>query len=369
MRSNVRPPALLPYIARLDTFRAIAALAVVVTHYFGPMFPDTLERFALGGAGVTFFFVLSGYLITAVLFADEGGNRWSRLKRFYIRRSFRIFPLYYFVLLAGFILGIRGFAEAWPWSWLYLMNFCPILCRDPGEIVYVSHLWTLAVEEQFYLLWPLLVLSLPKRWLPVAVVVTVFAIYAYTFASYQWFPSIAMPNRLRAWSLVSHAPALLIGALIAIAQHRGRIVQAERTLRWLLPITAPTMLLLSYDLADIVGGWHPFLNFPLRPLGQVLFMAWLIAKAVSDGPFASSWGGKVLPWIGGISYGIYVYHLPIRSVVDKLDPMLTSWMIRSGGVAVTILIAWLSYRLMEKPLREIGRGLAQRGSARDQAAS
>lgn len=97
------------------------------------------------------------------------------------------------------------------------------------------------------------------------------------------------------------------------------------------------------------------------PIGQGLLMAWLIARAVVDGPNGSSWSGRWLPGRGTISYGIYVYHVPIRSYVDKYDPTWTQLMPRIVGVVITIAVVWLSYRLMKAALRRIGRELAGNG--------
>lgn len=347
---------MLRHIPRLDTFRAIAALAVVWTHFFAAMLPDWLERIAFGATGVTFFFVLSGYLITQVLLADDHGGWRARLRRFYIRRTFRIFPLYYFVLLAGLALGIQGFSQSMPWSALYLMNFCPVLCGDVRVTVYASHLWTLAVEEQFYLVWPLLVVFLPRRWLIAATIFIIVGCLAYVYLAFR-HPSIMMPAQLLDWSPVVHAPALLVGALLALVTDRRDIADVERALRWLLPVTAPCMLLISFDIASLLQSTASFVIWPIRPLGQALFMAWLIAKAVSDGPDASTWGGRVLPALGTISYGIYVYHLPILGLIEEYG-VLASMIGRLVAVGGVIVVASASYVLMEKPLRRWGRGLA-----------
>src|SRR5262249_25262316 len=99
------------------------------------------------------------------------------------------------------------------------------------------------------------------------------------------------------------------------------------------------------------------------PLGEVLVMSWLIARAALDGPAGARWGGRWLPALGVISYGIYVYHQPIRSFVDTYDPTWTLVTPRVIGVAVTIGVAWLSYYCMELPLRRIGRRIARRPDA------
>src|SRR5262249_36057770 len=144
------------YIPRLDSFRAIAALLIVYHHYFAAIMPVRLNT----SQGVAFFFVLSGFLITKLLLHDHG-TTGQILGRFYVRRTFRIFPLYYFVLILGIAVDSPGFRGSLPLSALYLTNVEMILRND--WVASASHLWTLAVEEQFYLLWPPIMLLLGRR--------------------------------------------------------------------------------------------------------------------------------------------------------------------------------------------------------------
>jgi len=162
------------YIARLDTFRAIAALLIVHHHYFSPLLPPAL-RFDTS-FGVSFFFVLSGFLITGILLEDRGKPRGTALAQFYIRRSFRILPLYYFVLLFGLTLNIPGFWNSLPWSPFYLVNI-GIMVHDFGYFANLAHFWTLAIEEQFYLLWPFVVLFTRRVWIVAGAIVVASALY------------------------------------------------------------------------------------------------------------------------------------------------------------------------------------------------
>lgn len=324
---------------------------VIFTHYFEHIAPWPLNNMGFGQAGVSFFFALSGYLITSVLLADKGAPS-DRLRRFYIRRSFRIFPLYYFVLAAGVGFGILGFRESLPWSALYLNNFCHILC--PEGLYYAGHLWSLAVEEQFYLIWPFVIIFLPLR---AAACLAAILIFIGIMAPH-WAPRWPMPAAFWDRALLVHASTLCGGALLAMAQHTGYMRQTERALRWLLPLTIPNALTISMDVWTWVGTNYPLLSWPGRPVLMLLLMLWLIARAVTDGPDGSSWGGRWLPWLGTISYGLYVYHLPLRYLADRYDPM--QWTPRIACVALTILVSWLSYHYFEDPLRRIGRRLAQR---------
>lgn len=356
----------LPYIPRLDSFRAIAALAVIWCHYFDPMLPSAWRNTAVGMAGVIFFFVLSGYLITNVILADAGLPPRERLRRFYLRRTFRIFPLYYVAIALGLAFGIRGFWTSQPWSALYLVDACLILpgC-DSTKLGYTAHFWTLGVEEKFYLLWPLLVIFVPRRRAIVATLLLAATVYGFLIAAFgpYWLPPIEQLSRLWEWAPVAVIPAICAGALLAFAANTGLLARTERVLRWLLLLTVPMTLFLSSTLASYAALLHPALYWVPAPVGEVLVMSWLIARAALDGPSGASWGGRWLPALGVISYGIYVYHQPIRSFVDTYDPTWTLITPRVIGVAATIGLAWLSYTCMELPLRRIGRGIASRPGA------
>lgn len=337
---------------------------MIWVHYFDPMMPAAMQSAGLGGLGVTFFFVLSGYLITTILLANDDKQAREQLRTFYIRRTFRIAPLYYFVLAAGLALAIPGFWYSQPWSVLYLTNLMPLLSsKDIGPLAYVGHLWSLAVEEQFYLVWPLAVVFLPRRALWLVAICAVAAVNLYIIAAVAMRMPAIVDGRVFAWTPFASLPALCIGALVSLAQSSLRLREAERVLRWLLPFTVPTLAFLSLNLAMMAATISPAITL-FTPLGQILVMAWLIARAALDGPEGSSWGGPVLPWLGAISYGLYVYHLPIRYFVDRLDPEWDSLATRIIGVAATILIAWLSYKFMESPLRQLGRNVATPNSSR-----
>jgi peptidoglycan/LPS O-acetylase OafA/YrhL len=355
-----------PYIPRLDSFRAIAAFAVIWCHYFDPMLPLAWRNYAVGMAGVIFFFVLSGYLITSVILADGGLPSSERLRRFYVRRTFRIFPLYYFALALGLALGIRGFWTSQPWSALYLVDACVILPScDVTKLGYTAHFWTLGVEEKFYLLWPLVVIFASWRWAIAFTLLLAAAVYGFligTFGPY-WLPPVERLSRLWEWAPAAVVPAICAGALLAFAGKAGLLERTERMLRWLMPLTISMTLFLSSTVASTAALLHPALYWVPAPLGEVLVMSWLIARAALDGPSGSSWGGRWLPALGVISYGIYVYHQPIRSFIDIYDPTWTLITPRVIGVAATIGVAWLSYYCMELPLRRLGRRIASRPHA------
>ena len=149
---------------QLDGLRAIAVLLVVWSHWAS----GYIHIFGthLGVLGVQLFFVLSGYLISGILIDcslrdNEGRQRWFVLRQFYIRRFLRIFPLYYAILGLAVYVNVPPFRTTWPWHAAYLSNvhFWLVGSRES----YGGHLWSLSVEEQFYLCWPMLMLFMPKK--------------------------------------------------------------------------------------------------------------------------------------------------------------------------------------------------------------
>src|SRR5687768_1429660 len=159
------------YFRQLDALRALAVSMVIFSHWPGyhhDMWSDDLFWFN-GEIGVKLFFVISGFLITGILLderikADQNDlGKASLLKTFYIRRFLRIFPLYYATLFVAFVLGHPDVVASWKWQVTYLSNFFYAMRGEYlGE---VSHFWSLAVEEQFYFVWPLIILFVPKKWL------------------------------------------------------------------------------------------------------------------------------------------------------------------------------------------------------------
>jgi peptidoglycan/LPS O-acetylase OafA/YrhL len=165
-------PRLLKYMPQLDGLRAIAVAMVVVRHYYLVTEIDTAIY------GVRLFFVLSGFLITGILLASREAlqmglvpSRAHALRQFYIRRTLRIFPLYYLVVGVGLIVGVPEALEFAPWLLTYTLNWR--IAAQGWYMEHYAHLWSLAVEEQFYLLWPWVILLVRNNWvLPSAIIMT-----------------------------------------------------------------------------------------------------------------------------------------------------------------------------------------------------
>jgi peptidoglycan/LPS O-acetylase OafA/YrhL len=154
----------------LDGLRAFAVLAVIVEHAFGIRWAQTrFETWSPGNVGVRLFFVLSGFLITGILLSgrrdaeDTGASKRSVWTAFYLRRSLRIFPLAYAAIALACIAGAPTIRQHLGWYVTYTENF--LFARQYSFEPPLSHFWSLAVEEQFYLIWPVVMLLVPETWL------------------------------------------------------------------------------------------------------------------------------------------------------------------------------------------------------------
>lgn len=348
------------YLPQLDSLRAFAVILVCIHHWVH-------GRYSLGIIGVQLFFVLSGYLITGILLnlrkaIVEGKQTWRfSLRRFYIRRFLRIFPLYYFCLFVFFALDLFGIREAFPWHLFYLSNVYFFLRGQfSGQF---SHFWSLAVEEQFYLFWPCLVLlaSRARMWAAGFICVSL--------ALRIWFFVIGTDNFAQYGTLVfSNLDTLGMGALIAWASNDGEEEQ-RRAKRW-LALAAPCCLA-EIVLARFYQGLGVWMI--LDPVAIGALSAWVVWKASTgfQGVVGRILELPVLVAIGRISYGIYVWHMfaPsfLRGILRTfgLSPGLNFgvWGL-SLSFLITILIATITWTLFEKPINNLKRFFPYQGKGR-----
>src|SRR5215470_1615655 len=214
------PSTPLPHMLQLDALRALAVLAVLVAH-LSPR-SSTVFKIAklidLGGLGVRLFFVISGFLITGILLESKSYAERNRLpvtyafRQLYVRRILRIFPLFYLVLSVAALLDILPVRETFAWHATYLTNFYIFFNGWNGSI---NHLWTLAVEEQFYLVWPWIILLVDRRNLVTAIVVTIGIGPVFRLVCGLWTGNEATP--ILPFSCLD---TLGLGALLAVWKNR-----------------------------------------------------------------------------------------------------------------------------------------------------
>jgi peptidoglycan/LPS O-acetylase OafA/YrhL len=310
--SNSRAWTVMP---QLDGLRAFAVLAVLVSHFgLGPRLEGLARAADWGHLGVRLFFVLSGFLITRLLLerrrAIDAGvqSASSAIGRFYARRFLRIFPVFYACLLVTAILGVGHMREVVWRHAAYLSNFdgtlfAPAgagrLLRDPTS----AHFWSLAVEEQFYLFWPALILFLPHR-RTVQVIAGMIA-----FASVWralWF---VLGARFHSAHLPACLDTLGIGALLACYADDYAGVRATFG-RWLRLIGLAGAVILAAALAANAAGVLYRLRSVLLDLGEGIVFAAVVWRAAEtrDDRLGRLLSARPLRYLGKISYGIYVFH-------------------------------------------------------------
>ncbi len=349
------------YMPQLDSLRALAVSAVLVHHLLGREYlPSFVSDLSLGYLGVRLFFVLSGFLITGILlqarsFADTTNeSRMLVVRQFYIRRFLRIFPLYYVVIFIALFAGMQEAHDDWPWLITYTYNIH--LSIEGWYPEHFAHFWSLSVEEQFYLLWPWLVLLAPRRALIplIALLILVAPLYR-LYAITHDFNGIA----IYVLSLSSF-DALGIGSLLAIVSERGTLRSANLLSRWMLLVGL--IVLVSLSMTPWKGKGI-IAHICLYEFAVAMVFGWLVLSAANSFQGA---GGKLLEsrslvYMGKISYGIYVYHLLVPPVVRAVFDALGIEVEYQGPtefvtmVASTLAVSAVSWHVFERPLNNLKR--------------
>jgi peptidoglycan/LPS O-acetylase OafA/YrhL len=363
------PRASQTYFPTLDGLRAVAFLMVFTFHYL---------QLPWGWAGVDIFFVLSGFLITGILF--DSRDEPHRIRNFYVRRTLRIFPLYYGVILL-LVLLYPIFHWEWNWHWLawplYVGNFLrghrPFLVRSPLEMLadfqplsrtfpsvqpYLGHFWSLCVEEQFYLVWPCVVFLVRDRrkLLTLCLACVVVCPLARTLGSHTLPQFMLDQEVLYRWTPF-RIDALLLGGALALTR-RGpspwRLLVLARI--GFAALTGAALLWLAsnpYARHGGLGYVYPAWKMTWGLSFIDLFAASILIMALEPRSIASRiLSLRPLRWLGRISYGAYVFH-------DIFNPQILRFvMSHTGhyrlptaaiGLSITVLLAWASFRWFETP--------------------
>jgi len=364
-------PARLGYIPALDGVRALAVAAVLVYH-------GDLGWFSGGFLGVDVFFVLSGYLITSVLL-----DAWRRngghlgLARFYVHRARRLLPALLVMItvtcayvvaflpdeaskLRGGVVASFGYVTNW-----YLIFHQQSYFSSLGRQPMLQHLWSLAIEEQFYLLWPLLLGVALKFWRPsrIKLAVTIFAAAAVSaLLMALLYRTGSDPSRVY-YGTDTHSSGLLIGAGMAVLlppwQLRGKIGKRAPVALDVIGLTGVLVLVWcfinvsEFDSSLYRGGYLVFACVA----ALVVLVAVHPATTITGGLLGTS----AMVWIGKRSYGIYLWHWPVFLVTRPgVDIPLTGIPLFTFRVAITVGLAAASYRFVEVPIRSgvLGRRIS-----------
>lgn len=339
------------YLSDLDGIRTLAVLMVVVHHWYQGSF----HYLHYGGAmGVSLFFVLSGFLITNILLryqvdfqTGDWRRKWVVLKTFYSRRTLRIFPIYYLYIGVLVFLGIGQSREIWAWLFGYAYNFLLFFTND-WHSGYVEHLWSLAIEEQYYLVWPVLILATPSR--------------------YNWhlvFALIALAMGTKAL-LYLREPASQYSKF-PVCQFDGFGIGSVFSLLWQkrIRIRYGLFWFAVFWLLSFFMKWDVLHFHGKSFLGQVLPLFFLGCGFLV---YEAAWGFKgvgryffqngLVIELGKMSYGVYLYHLFVPDLVRKglffmgfaEHSQAWVWLLAAG---LTYAICWLSWHGIEQPLNRL----------------
>lgn len=316
----------------LDGVRAVAVLLVVLSHTAAPL-PD------FGNVGVGLFFGLSGYLITGLLLAEKAERGRVDLRRFYARRAARLVPALVLMLVVCNVLfllsGRPEVLRSSVWALVYVANVMTIV--QDGYLAGYSHTWSLAIEEHFYLVWPLVVVLLVRR-RPVVVIAR--------------------------WALLVCALALGWRVVLAVGLGAGDLLLYHGTLE-----RADALLYGCAAAAAVRAGWRPpsWLPWPcLFVLATLLFLRGTVVVTVglallgvasaglavgldhAPGRLRAVLGSRPLAEVGLLSYGIYLWHYPLMRMADRASG---PWAAAVAGLVITPLVAAASYYLLERRIR------------------
>ena len=369
------------YNPYLDGFRAIAVLLVMLTHttyYYTRSFPNTeWERIYLtvvmvGWSGVDLFFVLSGFLITGILLKSKGKPHYFR--NFYARRTLRIFPVYYLLVGISLFLGPRYpfpmpemhiFTDYVPvWEKLfyifYLTNFLELY--DSRNVFWLLHCWSLAIEEQFYLVWPFLVFWCGRKTL-------VGICFALILSANLFRLQYTLEDHEANTWLIYHLThtrwdTLAYGALLAIAATNEK--WSARIIRWAPAVMVLFLAGLFTQLhlevrffpagsgvlqhSMIIPFWH---QITLYTGFAILYASMLVVVLTSRHQLIRlMMGNPVMVWIGKHSYGLYIWHWPVLwfsyNYIPHPHTFWENFKIQLIVVPISFLLAFLSMELFEK---------------------
>lgn len=348
------------HIKSLDGLRGFAVLAVLWSHflpiegmYISKVFFGLGDFLGAGYFGVDLFFVLSGFLITRIMLQERAEGFFS-LKFFYVKRFFRIFPIFYISILVSYLIFELSAEEVFS-NIFYLSNYYYVFNDHASPL---RHTWSLSVEEQFYLIWPFLFVFL--------------GVSNFKKVVYFYVPCVAVGSAIFAlWyfdgddgikfvyrSVTCRMLSLSLGARLAFIERDNRIADVK-PIAWI--VLSATILLLAYASSEYASGT---VSAFLKMIGFSAFSYGLVSMCVSEKWFLINkcFSHVGLTYIGRISYGLYLYHAIIiyglevsKFHVSEADPL--RWLL---GIVLSFLFAVVSYEFFEKKVVKLRKYFSPR---------
>ena len=373
------------HLTSLDSLRGIGVILIFADHFILPNY-----YIFFGWIGLWIFFSLSGFLITDSLLKLKTLSIGSYFGRFYLKRAFRILPAF----LVFFSIGLALYFALPRWLagnsdlsryWIYIVTFT--FNHYPATPSYwFGHLWSLSLEEQFYVVWPWLVFFLSKNWFKRIVLCWIFAAPILRLV-FPWFYGSAEADMMDG-SLLCQADAFAIGGCVAIFRDELPGPRQSKKLMWIMTAAVITIGLVCYfkDQRAIMEGLHAWTGRPqsaaeayLRTLGWVRILNYqyiwgysviniwaatlILACLRGTAPFFLNF--PPLVFLGRISYGAYLSHMPLLGIYLYYLRPINPFSIRGLVIflvwfATVILVSWLSFRFIEVPFLRIKNTLGER---------
>lgn len=358
------------YFSGLNGLRFFAAIAVVITHIelikyqsgFSDIWRNNKLVFELGSLGVIFFFVLSGFLITYLLLQEKKVTQTVAVKKFYLRRILRIWPLYYLIVLLGFLVLphihfidnpylIKFLDTNFAPNFLLYLLFLPNLAFAAfAAVPHIGQTWSIGVEEQFYVLWPLIVkhsknILKALLWV-IGILITLKVI---VLILYKQMPDNSALKIIKPFLAMTKMESMAIGGIGAyylfIGNQKIKLLYSNALLLFSI---AMIIVLVYFTPAVIQDGMYLVFS--------VLFLI-IILNVSSNPDCIFKLENKVFKVLGNISYGIYMYHLIIIAFVfaglkhfglQIDDSVISQLIVYTSTILGTVLLAWISYSYFEK---------------------
>ncbi|MBQ9916415.1 MAG: acyltransferase [Microbacterium sp.] len=331
----------------LDGLRALSILLVLTSHMHDPVW-----SFFAGGFGVTIFFGISGFLITTLLLREEDRHGRVSLKNFYIRRVFRILPMYFLALALTIVLVLGlGLGEGGS----NFLERLPLLATFNGEFAgsgTFSHSWSLGIEEKFYIIWPLLAFGLLpiRNRLGAVLAVAVPAAAVMSYVPWTGYIGVYFP--------------ILGGCALAVAMH------SRRSFAFAFALSGRWAGTLAFIAMIAMLGLNRYLPFQDQSNYAHVAFAVFALLAMPGILIGDGWQRKILSlppvvYYGNLAYGIYLFHPFVGDVIDRAIPagqssLLLAGVRFAGMIVVSFAVAWVLRVSVEQPMIRFGRRLTSR---------
>lgn len=350
------------YFPNLNGLRFIAAFLVIIHHIEQLKSISNFENYwgkipfigIIGKLGVILFFVLSGFLITYLLLMEEHSFKKISIRKFYVRRMLRIWPLYFLIIILAFfvlphidLFTLPGYGKDVIYSdlllklFLYAIFFPNLVLSLLGIVPYASHTWSIGTEEQYYLVWPIILKYFKKY----RIILMLFIIFSYiAFAkilSSHYSDILPYKNVIKEFWSSFNIDCMAIGGIYAIL-----LFQKSKFLKLILNNTVFYLTVTLVIFLMLKGIYIPYVHYESY---SVLFGIIILNFATND-KIKISLENKLLNYLGNISYGLYMYHpigIVLALAVSISIGFITNWLIYPLSFVLTIILAGFSYKYFE----------------------